>query len=108
MTATMDASSYIGDVIMIEKDTLHSDLNLSCQVRVDDDVDDRIATLESEIASRQAELVRLKSTAVEKDSDESHIIVNNTGTAAAIEDTSADMVNPTQTLTMKTRVIILQ
>ena len=81
---TMDASSYIGDVIMIEEDT-H---DLSC--RVDDDVDDRIATLESEIASRQAELVRLKSTAVEKDSDENDMTVNNTGTAAAIEDTSAD------------------
>ena len=82
----MDSSSYIGDVIMIEEDTL----DLSC--RVDDvDVDRRIATLESEIASRQAELTRLKTSAVAKISDGSHMIVNkNKDTTAAIEDTTDD------------------
>jgi len=84
----MDASSYIGDVIMIEEDTHEKDW--SCRV-VDNDVEDRIATLESEIASRQAELARLKSTIVEKNSDEGHMIVNNNkDTAATIEDTADD------------------
>jgi len=87
-TETMDSSSsYIGDVIMIEEDTHEKDL--SC--RVDVDVDRRIATLESEIASRQAELTRLKSTRVEKNNDGGHMIVNNNkDTAAAIEDTADD------------------
>ena len=85
----MYASSYIGDVIMIEEDIHENYLNC----RVDDvDVDRRIATLESEIASRQAELSRLKSiSAVAKNSNEGHMIVNNRkDTAAAIEDTIDD------------------
>ena len=85
MTTTIDSSSYIGDVIMIEKDT-H---DLRCRVDNDVDIEDRIAILESEIASRQAELTRLKSTIVEKNSDEDHMIVNNNkDTAAATEDTA--------------------
>ena len=85
----MDSSSYIGDVIMIERDT-H---DLSCHCQVDVDVDDRIATLESEIASQQAELTHLKSSSVSNNNNnESHMIVNNyKDTAAAIEDTADDI-----------------
>lgn len=72
---------------MIEKDT-H---DLRC--RVDNDVEDRIATLESEIASRKAELFRLKSSIVAKNSDGNDMTVkyNNKDTAAAIEDTADDI-----------------
>ena len=84
VAATMDSSSYIGDVIMIEEDTHEKENDFSC--RVDDDVDSRIATLESEIASRQAELTRLKSSSVAKNSGRGHMTVNNyKDTAAAIK-----------------------